>query len=153
MFWSQTMSYLRIFRIWLFSNFSWSRNDTILMCNSCMPGLHIMLLIWYIIEIFNDIYFWVILVNSESFLLLGLVKYMLQLFLFFFFYYVNFFENVLIFVYLLCPRNSIIDSKKRSITPEWLVVEIFPTPRWTAYLMLCRLVYNITFHFNELSLA
>ena len=135
----------------MFSNCSWSGNDTILVCNWCMPGLHIILFILYIIEIFNDIYFWVILVNSENFLLLAFVKCTLQLF--FFFDYINFFEDVLIFVYLFRSRNSIIDSRKKSITLEWLVVEIFPKPRWIAYLMLCRLVYNITSHFNELNLA
>ena len=62
-------------------------------------------------------------------------------------------ENLLIFVYLFCPKNGAIDFTKTFITQEWLVVESCPTPRWIAFLMLYRLVYNIRSHFNELILA
>ena len=41
-------------------------------------------------------------------------------------------------------------SKKTTITQKWLVVESCPTPRWIAFLMLYRLVYNVASHFNEL---
>ena len=57
-------------------------------------------------------------------------------------------ENLLIFVYLFCPKNGAIDFTKTFITQEWLVVESCPTPRWIAFLMLYRLVYNIRSHFN-----
>ena len=55
--------------------------------------------------------------------------------------------------YLFCPKNSIIDSRKTSITQEWLVVESCSTPRWIAFLMLYQLVYNLYSNFNELNLA
>ena len=106
-----------------------------------------------------------ILVNSESVLLLAFVKYML---------YSQFIENcifctfwrlktlvlwrktvqnLLIFVYLFCWKNSTVDSRKTSINQERLVVESCPTPRWIPFLMLYRLVYNIRSNFNELILA
>ena len=62
-------------------------------------------------------------------------------------------QNLLIFVYLFCPKNSTTDFTKIFITEEWLVVESCPTPRWIAFLMLYRLVYNIRSHFNELILT
>ena len=62
-------------------------------------------------------------------------------------------ENLLIFVYLFCPKSGAIDFTKTLITQERLVVESCPTPRWIAFLMLYRLVYNISSHFNELILA
>ena len=52
-------------------------------------------------------------------------------------------QNILIFVYLFFPKYSTIDSKKISITQEHLVVEGCPTPPWTTFLMLHRLVYNL----------
>ena len=52
------------------------------------------------------------------------------------------FQNLLIFVYLFFPKNSTIDSRKSSITQEWLVVESCPSPHWIAFLMLYRLVSN-----------
>ena len=47
-------------------------------------------------------------------------------------------QNLLIFVYLFCPKNRTIDLTKSFITQEWLVVESCPTPRWIAFLMLYR---------------
>ena len=116
-------------------------------------------------EVLDNIYIWVFLVNIESVLLLALVKYMLcshftQNCIFCTFWRLKILvlwrkivENLLIFVYLFCPKNGAIDFTKTFITQEWLVVENCPTPRWIAFLMLYRLVYNIRCHFNELSLA
>ena len=116
-------------------------------------------------EILNNIYIWVFLVNSESVLLLALVKYMLcshftqNCILLYFLeekilvLWRKIVENSLIFVYLFCPKNSSIDFTKTFITQEWLVAESCPTPHWIAFLMLYRLVYNIRSHFNELILA
>ena len=113
----------------------------------------------------GNIYIWVFLVNSETVLLLAFVKYML---------YSHCTENcifctfwrlqtlvlwrkivqiLLIFVYLFCSKNSTIDSRKTPITQERLVVESCMTPRWIAFLMFYRLVYNIHSYFNELILA
>ena len=58
-------------------------------------------------------------------------------------------RNLLIFVYLFCPENSTIDSRKTSITQEWLLVEICPTLHWIAFLMLYWLVTDMWFYFNE----
>ena len=41
---------------------------------------------------------------------------------------------LLIFVYLFCPENSTIDSRKTSITQGWLVVESCTNPRLIAFL-------------------
>ena len=110
-------------------------------------------------EILDNIYIWVFLVNIESVLLLALVKYMLcshftqncicctfwmQKILIL---WRKIVENLLIFVYLFCPKNGAIDFKKTFITQECR------TPRWNAFLMLYRLVYNIRSHFNGLILA
>ena len=57
-------------------------------------------------------------------------------------------ENLLIFVYLFCPKNGAVDFTKTFITQEWLVVESSSTPRWITLLMLYRLVYNIRSHFG-----
>ena len=107
---------------------------------------------------------WVFLVNSESVLLLAFVKYMLyshctinSIFCTFrklktLVLWRKIVQNLLIFVYLFCPKNSTIDSSKTSITQEQLLVESYPTPRWIAFLMLYRLVYNIRPDFNELIL-
>ena len=62
-------------------------------------------------------------------------------------------ENLLIFVYLFCPKDSTIDFAKNLITQECLVVESCPTRHWIAFLMLCKFVYNIRSHFTELILA
>ena len=116
-------------------------------------------------EILDNIYIWVFLVNIESVLLLALVKYMLcshftQNCIFCTFWRLKILvlwrkivENLLIFVYLFCPTNGAIDFTKTLITQERLVVESCPTPCWIAFLMFYRLVYNISSHFNELSLA
>ena len=116
-------------------------------------------------KILDNIYIWVFLVNIESVLLLALVKYMLcshftQNCIFCTFWRLKILvlwrkivENLLIFVYLFCPKNGAIDFTKTFITQEWLVVESCPTPLWIAFLMLYRLVYNIRSHFNELILA
>ena len=113
--------------------------------------------------ILDNIYIWVFSINSESVLLLALVKYMLcshftQNFFFTFWrlkihvLWRKIVENLLIFVYLFCPKNGAIDFTKTLITQEWLVVKGCPTPRWIAFLILY-LVYNIRSHFNELILA
>ena len=116
-------------------------------------------------KILDNIYIWVFLVNSESVLLLALVKYMLcshftQNCIFCTFWRLKILvlwrkivENLLIFVYSFCPKNGAIDFTKTFITQEWLVVESCPTPLWIAFLMLYRLVYNVRSHFNELILG
>ena len=58
-------------------------------------------------------------------------------------------QNLLIFVYLFCPKNSTTELTKTFITQEWLVAESCPTPCWIAFLMLYRLVYNIHSCFIE----
>ena len=109
-------------------------------------------------EILYNIYIWVFLVNIESVLLLALVRYILYshftqncILLYFLeakivILWRKIVENLLIFVYLFCPKNGTIDFTKTFITQEWLVVESCPTPRWIAFLMLYRLVYNTHFH-------
>ena len=62
-------------------------------------------------------------------------------------------ENLLIFLYLFCQKNGATDFTKTFITQEWMVVESCPTPRWIAFLMLYRLMYNIRSHFNKLTLV
>ena len=52
-------------------------------------------------------------------------------------------QNLLIFVYLFCPKNGAIDFTKTFITQEWLVVENCPTPHWITFLMLYRSVYAL----------
>ena len=112
-------------------------------------------------EILDNICIWVFLVNIESVLFLALVRYMLcshftqNCILLHFLeannsYFVM--KNCwkLIFVYLFCQKNGAIDFTKTLITQEQLVVESCPTPRWMAFLMLYRLVYNICSNFNEL---
>ena len=116
-------------------------------------------------EILEDIYIWVLLVNIGSVLILALVKYMscshfTQKCILLYFLeakililWRKIFENLLIFVYLFCPKNRAIDFTKTFINQEWLVVESGPTPCWIAFLMLYRLVFNIRSHFNELILV
>ena len=62
-------------------------------------------------------------------------------------------QNLLIFVYLFCPKGRAIDSRITCLTKEWLVVESCVLPHWIAFLMLYWLVYNIRSHFNELILT
>ena len=62
-------------------------------------------------------------------------------------------QNLLIFAYLFRPKNRTIDFTKTFMNQQWLAVESCPNPRWIAFLMLYRLVYNIRSHFNELILA
>ena len=136
------------------SNFSCSGNVKVLVCRLYMPGLLDML------EILDNIYIWVFSIISESVLLLALVKYILcshftQNCMFCTFWRLKILvlwrkivENLLIFVYLFCPKNDAIDFTKTFKTQEWLVVESCPTPRWITFLMLYQLVYNIRSHFN-----
>ena len=49
----------------------------------------------------------------------------------------------LTFVYLFFPKISTTDSRRSSITLEWLVMDSCPTPHWIAFLMLYWLVCNI----------
>ena len=116
-------------------------------------------------EILDNIYIWVLLVNIGSVLILALVKYIscshfTQKCILLYFLeakililWRKIFENLLIFVYLFCPKNRAIDFTKTFINQEWLVVESCPTPCWIAFLMLYRLVFNIRSHFNELILT
>ena len=106
-------------------------------------------------EILDNIYIWVFLVNIESVLLLALVKYMLCshftqncILLYFleaknpYFVTKNCWKSFYICVFIL-SKNGAIDFTKTFITQERLVVECCPTPRWIAFFMLYRLVYNI----------
>ena len=61
-------------------------------------------------------------------------------------------QNLLIFVYLFCPKNSTTDFTKIFITQEWLVVESWPTSRWIAFLTLYRLVYWSSFQWTNFGL-
>ena len=56
-------------------------------------------------------------------------------------------------MYLFCPKNSTINSRKTSIIQEWLVVESCPNPSRIPVLMLYRLMENKSSHFKELILA
>ena len=116
-------------------------------------------------EILDNIYIWVFSINSESVLLLALVKYILwshftKNCMFCTFWRLKILvlwrkivENLLIFMDLLCPKNNTIDFTKTFITRKCFVVESCPTPRWNAFLMLYRLVYDICSYFNDLILA
>ena len=115
-------------------------------------------------EISGNIYIWVFSINSENVRFLALVLCCLSMLLKTVFFVLfwrlkilvlwrKIVENLLIFVYLFCPKNGAIDFTKTFITQERLVVGICPTPRWIAMLMFYRLVYNICSHFNELILA
>ena len=96
-------------------------------------------------EILDNIYIWVFSINSESVLLLALVKYVLcshftQNCVFCAFWRLKIFvlwrklvENLLIFVYLFCPKNGAIDFTKTFITQESLVVESCPICPWVRY--------------------
>ena len=103
------------------------------------------------------------LVNIESVMRLALVKYMLcshftqNCILYFleaknpYFETKNCWKSSYICVFILSKKRR--NFTKTFITQEWLVVESCPTPRWIAFLMLYRLVYNIRSHFNELILV
>ena len=116
-------------------------------------------------EIYNNIDIWVFLITGESALFLAFVKYLLyshftQNCIFCTFWRLKILvlwqkivQNLLIFVYLFCPKNSTTDFTKTFIPQEWLVVESCPNPRWIALLMLYWLVYNVPSHFSELILA
>ena len=92
-------------------------------------------------KISDNIYISVFSISSEKVLLLALVKYMLcshftQNCIFCTFWRLKILvltqkivENLLIFVYLFCPKSGAIDFIKTFITMEWLVVESCPTPR------------------------
>ena len=47
------------------------------------------------------------------------------------------------FVYLFFPKNSTTDSRRSSITLEWLVMDSCLTPHWIAFLMFYWLLCNI----------
>ena len=107
-------------------------------------------------EILKNIGIWVFSINSESVLILALVKHTLCS---------HFTQNCiictflrlkmpvlsrkivenLIFVYLFCPKNGAIDFTKTFITQEWLVVESCPAPRWITFLVQYRLVYSLIY--------
>ena len=124
-----------------------------------------MLKFWSVNYTLDNIYIWVFSINSESVLLLALVKYMLcshftQNCIFCTFWRLKILvlwrkiiENLLIFVYLFCPKNGAIDFTKTLIPQKWLVIESCPTPRWIAFSMLYPLVYNTSSRFNELILV
>ena len=111
-------------------------------------------------EILDNIYIWVFSINSESVLHLALVKYMLcshfskncifctSWRLKILYLWRKVIENLLILVYLFCPKNDVTDFTKTFITQEWLFVESCPTPRWITFLMLYRLVYDIRSQLN-----
>ena len=87
-------------------------------------------------EIWDNNYIWVFSINSKSVLLLALVRYtlcshftqncafwrlkILAL-------WRKIVENLLIFVYLFCIKNGVIDFTKTFITQEWLTVESDPS--------------------------
>ena len=112
-------------------------------------------------EILDNIYIWVFSINTESVLLLALVKYMLcghftQNCIFCTFWMLKtlvlwrkIVENLLILVYLFCPKNGAIDFTKTSITQKWLVVESCPIPRWIAFLMF---QYTLSFQWIKFGL-
>ena len=57
------------------------------------------------------------------------------------------FQN-LIYMFSLYPKNSRTGSRKNTLTQEWLVVESCPTPYWVMFLIICRLVYDISSHLS-----
>ena len=131
----------------------WSVDYICLVCN-------LYFLFWTCLKFWTRFYLSVF-SNSESVLLLAFVKYMLYrhctqncIFLNFLeakYFWQKIVQNLLIFVYLFCPKNSIIDFRKTM--KVCLVVESWQTPHWIAFLILYRLVYNICSHFNWLILA
>ena len=145
--------------------FPWSSNVKALVCKIIYARSVNSALVLDMSEILNNIYIWVILVNSESVLLLALVKYMLcsHLLKTVFFctcwrikipiLWQKIVENLLTFLYLFCPKNGAIDFRKAFITQEWLFLESCTTLLWIAFLMLYRLVPNIRSRFNKLILG
>ena len=114
-------------------------------------------------EIFDNIYTSVFSVNSEIVLLLALIKYMLyshctqgSIFLYFLevknlrFVTKNCSKSSYICTFILSKKQR--NSRKTSTTQKWLAVRRkLPDP--IAFLMFCRLVYNIHSHFNKIILA
>ena len=108
-------------------------------------------------QILDNIYIWLFLVNIESVLLLALVRYMLCS---------HFTQNCILLYFLEakspyfvtknCWKSSyicvfILSRKRRNWfhkNPHNSGTVGCPTPRWIAFLMLYRLVYNIRFHSN-----
>ena len=118
-------------------------------------------------EVLDKSYIWLFSINSERVLLLALVKYRLcshftQNCIFCTFWRLKIFvlwrkivENLLVFVYLFCPKNGAIDFTKPFITQEWLVIESCPTPRWIMFLMLYRSIgvqYTLSFQLTNFGL-
>ena len=95
-------------------------------------------------EILYNIYIWVVLVNSESVLVLAFLKYMLyshrtQSCIFLYFWrqkplvlWRKIIQNLYIFAFIL-SKNSTIDSRKTSMLQEWMVVESCLTPCWITF--------------------
>ena len=69
-----------------------------------------------------------------------------------FIFWQNMFQN-LIFMFSFYPKSSRTGSRKTCITQELLVMESCPTPHWVAFLIFCRLVYDISSHLHDLILA
>ena len=63
------------------------------------------------------------------------------------------FQNLIFLLFFLSKENSRAGSRKTSITQEMLVIERFPTFCWVTFLILYRLVYDISSHLNDLILA
>ena len=110
-------------------------------------------------EILDNIYIWVLLLNSKSILLLSFVKYTLyshctQNCIFYIFGGQNLLlcdknlQYLLIIAHSFSPKSSRNFYRKISITQELLVIESFPTPYSIPFLIHYRLVYNIRSHFN-----
>ena len=59
----------------------------------------------------------------------------------------------LLFTISFYPENGGTCSRKDSMTQTWLVVESCPAPRWVTFLLFCRLIYKIPYHFKGLLLA
>ena len=120
-------------------------------------------------KVLGNIHVWVFLVNSESVLLLALVKYMLYnhftqncIFLYFSeakspcFVTKNRWKSSYICVFILSKKRPNRFRKKHHSSGIFdrgnLPVETCPTPRWITFLIFYRLVYNKCSHFNELIL-
>ena len=61
-------------------------------------------------------------------------------------------ENLLIFLYLFCPKNGGIDFTKPFITQEWLVVENCTTPRCIFNALLIGVQYTLSFQWTNFGL-
>ena len=106
-------------------------------------------------KVLDNIYIWVLLVNSERVLLLAFLKYMLHsnctqncifLYLLETKTLVLWRKIVQNLVYLFGPKNSTIDVRKTFI-------ESYLIPSWITLLMLYSLVYDVRSYFKELILA